>query len=278
MEKIVDGILISNEVKEEIKKSIKFEMIKPSIAVIQIGDNLASDNHLKQLQIVCDDVGVYFRHYKYDDGVSELTVINKIKELNNDDYVNGIIVELPLPDGYNEKRLVNTIINSKDVDGLTDINVGRLIGGRKTLLPSTSLAVMEILKRNEIELAGKNVVLVGRGKLTCKPLIQLLLNEDATVTICHSKTENLKDYTKKADIIITATGVNNLITDEMVKDGIIVIDIGINYEDGKISGDVDFDSIRKKATLITNVPGGIGPIAIVMLLKNVVYCYLNKKK
>ena len=275
---IIDGKLISEEIKAELKQKIKFEMIKPSLAVIQVGDNDASDSYIKMKQKACDEVGIYFRHYKYDDKTSELTIINKIKELNNDEYVNGIIIQLPLPEGYNEKRLVNTIINSKDVDGLTDINTGRLCSGRKTLIPCTALAVMELLKRRNVLLEGKNVVLVGKGKLTCKPLIQLFLNEGATVSVCHSKTENLKDYTKDADIIVSATGVNNLIMEDMVSDGVVVIDVGINYDTGKISGDVDFDNVSKKASLITKTPGGVGPMTVAMLLKNVVYCYQNKKK
>lgn len=278
MDKVIDGKLISDEIKTELKQSIKFEMIKPSIAVIQVGDNQASDTYIKMKEKACDEVGIYFRHYKYDDKTSELTIINKIKELNNDEYVNGIIIQLPLPDSYNEKRLVNTIINSKDIDGLTDINTGRLVSGRKTLVPCTAAAVMELLKRSNVELKSKHVVLVGKGKLTCKPLIQLFLNEGATVTVCHSNTINLKQHTIAADILVSATGVNNLIKEDMVKDGAVVIDVGINYETGKISGDVDFDNVVKKASLITKTPGGVGPMTVAMLLKNAVYCYQNKKK
>lgn len=278
MDKVIDGKLISDEIKTELKQSIKFEMIKPSIAVIQVGDNQASDTYIKMKEKACDEVGIYFRHYKYDDKTSELTIINKIKELNNDEYVNGIIIQLPLPEGYNEKRLVNTIINSKDIDGLTDINTGRLVSGRKTLVPCTASAVMELLKRSNVELKSKHVVLVGKGKLTCKPLIQLFLNEGATVTVCHSNTTDLKKHTKIADILVSATGVNNLIKEDMVKDGVVVIDVGINYETGKISGDVDFDNVVKKASLITKTPGGVGPMTVAMLLKNAIYCYQNKKK
>ena len=278
MDKVIDGKLISDEIKAELKQSIKFEMIKPSIAVIQVGDNQASDTYIKMKEKACDEVGIYFRHYKYDDKTSELTIINKIKELNNDEYVNGIIIQLPLPDGYNEKRLVNTIINSKDIDGLTDINTGRLVSGRKTLVPCTAAAVMELLKRSNVELKSKHVVLVGKGKLTCKPLIQLFLNEGATVTVCHSNTIDLKKHTIDADILVSATGVNNLIKEDMIKEGSVVIDVGINYETGKISGDVDFDNVVKKASLITKTPGGVGPMTVAMLLKNAVYCYQNKKK
>lgn len=278
MEKVIDGKLMSEEIRAELKQSIKFEMIKPSIAVIQIGDNDASNSYIKAKEKACDEVGIYFRHFKYELGTSELTVINKIKELNNDEYVNGIIVQLPLPDGYNEKRLINTIINSKDIDGLTDINSGRLISGRKTLVPCTAMAVIEMLKRSNVEIESKHVVLVGRGKLTCKPLIQLFLNENATVTVCHSKTLDLEKYTRDADILVSATGVNNIITKDMVKDGAVVIDVGVNYDTGKISGDVDFDNVIDKVSLITKTPGGVGPMTVTMLIKNAIYCYQNKKK
>lgn len=278
MEKVIDGKLMSEEIRAELKQSIKFEMIKPSIAVIQIGDNDASNSYIRAKEKACDEVGIYFRHFKYDLGTSELTVINKIKELNNDEYVNGIIVQLPLPEGYNEKRLINTIINSKDIDGLTDINTGRLISGRKTLVPCTAMAVIEMLKRSNVEIESKHVVLVGRGKLTCKPLIQLFLNENATVTVCHSKTLELEKYTRDADILVSATGVNNIITKDMVKDGAVVIDVGVNYDTGKISGDVDFDNVIDKVSLITKTPGGVGPMTVTMLIKNAIYCYQNKKK
>ena len=278
MDNVIDGRAISEGIRSELKQSIKYEMLKPSIAVIQVGDNEASNTYVKNKEKACNDVGIYFRHYKFEDGESELSIINKIKELNNDEYVNGVIIQLPLPDGYNEKRLINTIINSKDVDGLTDINTGRLVNGRKTLVPCTAAGVIELLKRSNVEITGKRVVLVGRGKLTCKPLIQLFLNEDATVTVCHSKTEDLASITKNADILVSAVGINNIITEDMVKAGVVVIDVGINFETGKISGDVDFDKVSKKASLITKTPGGVGPMTVTMLLKNTVYCYLNKKK
>ena len=278
MDNVIDGKKISEEIRSELQQSIKYEMLKPSIAVIQVGDNKASNTYVKMKEKACDDVGIYFRHFKFEEGDSELSIINKIKELNNDEYVNGVIIQLPLPDGYNEKRLVNTIINSKDVDGLTDINTGRLVSGRKTLVPCTAAAVIELLKRSNVEISGKHVVLVGRGKLTCRPLIQLFLNEDATVTVCHSKTKDLENFTKTADILVTAVGINNIIKEGMVKDGAVVIDVGINYETGKISGDVDFDNVVNKASLITKTPGGVGPMTVTMLLKNTVYCYLNRKK
>ena len=278
MDNIMNGKKLSLEIQDELKHSIKYEMIKPSVAVIQVGNDQASTTYIKNKEKACNNIGIYFRYFKFEDGTPELTIVNKIKELNNDDYVNGIIVQLPLPERYNEKRLVNQIINSKDIDGLTDINIGRLLNGKKTLVPCTPLGIMELLKKYEVELKGKHVVIVGKGKLTGKPLTYLMLNEGATVTVCHSKTVNLAKYTKDADILISATGINNLITEDMVKDGVVVVDVGINYDTGKISGDVDFDKVSKKASLITPVPGGVGPMTIAMLLKNIVTCYYNKKK
>lgn len=278
MSKIMDGKQLSLEIQDEIKKMIKYEMIKPSVAVIQVGDNPASDTYIKNKQQACENVGIFFRHYKFEDGTPELTIINKIKELNNDEYVNGIIVQLPLPERYNEKRIVNQILNSKDIDGLTDINVGRLLNGKKTLVPCTPLGVMELLNKYDVKLEGKHVVIVGKGKLTGKPLAHLMLNEGATVTVCHSRTLNLESYTKQADILVSATGLNKLITGDMVKKDVVVVDIGINYEDGHIAGDVDFNSVSKKASLISPVPGGVGPMTIAMLLKNIITCYYNKKK
>ena len=278
MSKIIDGKSLSLEIQNDIKQTVKFEMIKPSVAIIQVGNDPASTAYIKNKEKACDNVGIFFRHFNFDDGTPELTIVNKIKELNNDDYVNGIIVQLPLPERYNEKRLVNQILNSKDIDGLTDINVGRLLNGKKTLVPCTPLAIMELLKKYEVSLEGKHVVIVGKGKLVGRPLAYLMLNEGATVTVCHSRTEDLANFTKQADILISATGVKNLITSDMVKDGVVVIDVGTNYEDGKISGDVDFDNVSKKASLITPVPGGVGPMTIAMLIKNIVSCYYNKKK
>ena len=276
MEKIIDGETLSLGIQDNIKKEIKSCMIRPSVAVIQVGDNKSSDSYIKRKEAACNNVGVYFRLYKFDEGTPELTIINKIKELNNDEYVNGILVQLPLPEQYNEKRIVNSIINSKDVDGLTDINVGRMINGKKTLIPCTPLGIMKMLEEYEVDLAGKHVVIVGRGKLVGRPLITLMLAKDATVTVCHSKTANLSEMTKQADVLVCACGVPKLITADMVKDGVVVIDAGISHEDGKICGDVVFDEVSKKASLITPVPKGVGPMTVAMLLQNIITCYNNK--
>ena len=277
MSNIMSGKELSLQIEEEIKQSIKGCIIRPSVAVIEVGDNPESEIYVKAKEDACNRVGMYFRHYKYEDNTPELTIINKIKELNNDDYVNGIIVHLPLPDRYNEKRLINAIINSKDIDGLTDINVGRAISGRKTIMPCSVLAIMTLLENNNVELEGKEVVIVGKGKLVGRPLINTMLNAGATVTVCHSKTENLKKHTSQADILISAAGVKDLITADMVKDGAVVIDVGCTVKDGKTYGDVDFDKVSKKASLITPAIGGVGPLTVAMFLKNILISYNSKK-
>lgn len=272
----MDGESLSLKIQEELKANLKNCMIRPSVAVLQVGNDPASDSYIKRKEKACNSVGVYFRHYKFDEDTPELTIINKIKELNNDEYVNGILVQLPLPTRYNEKRILNSISNSKDVDGLTDINTGRMINGRKTLVPCTPAGVMRILEEYEIPLEGKHVVIVGRSKLVGRPLFSLMLAKDATVSMCHSKTVNLKEITKQADILVCAVGKEKTITADMVKEGAVVIDIGINRVDGKLCGDVDFDEVSKVASYITPVPKGIGPMTVAMLLENIITCYNNK--
>lgn len=273
----MDGTEINNKIQDRIKVEVKNCMIRPSVAVIQVGENEEGNYFSSAKEKVCSAVGIYFRQYKFEDNVPELTIINKIKELNNDEYVNGIMIQLPLPPQYNEKRLLNTINNGKDVEGLTDINTGRFVNGKKALIPCTALAVSKLLEENDIDVSGKHVVIVGRSKIVGKPLANLLLSKDATVTICHSKTKNLSEFTKQADIVVMACGVPKLLKDDMIKDGAIVVDVGINNIDGEICGDVDFDNVSKKASYITPVPNGIGPVTIAMLLENIIMCYNAKK-
>lgn len=276
MSNIINGKELSLKIEDEIRTFAKACIIRPSVAVINIGNDPISEKFIKAKEEACNRAGIYFRYHQYEEGTPELTIINKIKELNNDDYVNGIMIELPIPDKYNEKRLLNTIINSKDVDGLTDINVGRAIGGRKTLMPPTVLAIMTLLKENNIELEGKHVVVVGKGKLVGKPIIFQLLTEGATVTVCHSKTIDLAKHTKEADVIISAVGEKHLISEDMVKKDSIIIDVGCSYEAGKIYGDVD-PKVSKKASYMPDKTGSVGPLSIAMFLKNIMSCYNSKK-
>jgi len=276
MSQIIDGKEISKQIKEELASKVKTCMIKPSLAVIQIGEDPASNAYIKGKAKAANEIGMNFRLFQYAFDTSEREIVNKIVELNNDEYIDGIIVQLPLPSGMSTKKIINAIDVSKDVDGLTDKSIARFYNNRKCFVPCTPQAVMELLKRKEIEVVGKHVVVVGRSNLVGKPLVQLFLKKDATVTVCHSKTENLKELTKLADILIVAVGKKHLITADMVKEGAIVIDVGITREDGKLYGDVDFDKVEKKASYITPVPGGVGPMTVTMLLKNVIECYNNK--
>ncbi len=271
----IDGKLISSKIREEIKADVKNYMIKPCLAVIQIGDDEASNIYVNSKEKACNEVGIYLKHIKFDETTREIEIINKIIELNNDEYVHGILLQLPIPDKFNEEKLINYIARNKDVDGLTDINVGKLINNKKCFVSCTPQGIIKLLQESNVEISGKNVVIVGRSKLVGKPLMSLFLNNDATVTICHSKTKNLKEFTKNADILVVAAGCKHLITEDMVKDGSVVIDVGINRVDGKIYGDVDYENVKKKASLITPVPGGVGPMTVAMLLNNVNISYKN---
>lgn len=273
MNNIIDGIKISTEIRKDIKQIINETKITPSLAVIQVGDNKASSIYIKNKKKACEEVGIRFEHIKFNDTISEELVINEIKRLNNDISINGILVQLPLPLGFDEGKIINTISPVKDVDGLTYQNVGNLVLENDCLVPCTPLGVMELLKAYNVRLSGKNVCLVGRSNLVGKPLIQLLLRNDATLSVCHSKSLDIKTHTKQADVLIVAAGHPNLITKDMVKDGVVIIDVGINKEGNLLCGDVDFDGVSKKASLITPVPGGVGPMTVACLLKNVVKAY-----
>lgn len=275
----IDGKIISAKIKEELKAEIKTYMIKPCLAVIQIGNDEASNVYISAKQKACSEVGIYLKHIKFDEDSREIEIINKIIELNNDEYVHGILLQLPIPEKFNEEKLINYISRNKDVDGLTDINVGKLINNKKCLVSCTPQGIIKLLEESGVSIPGKNVVIVGRSKLVGKPLISLFLNNDATVTVCHSKTNNLKEFTKNADILVVAVGKKHLITEDMVKKDSVVIDVGINRIDGKLYGDVDYENVKNKVSLITPVPGGVGPMTVAMLLCNVnkVYKNLNNK-
>ena len=278
MNNIMDGKLASKAVKMNLKKKIEFENLTPSLTVIQVGDNKASNIYIKNKKNACDEVGIKCNIIKFPETISEELVINEINRLNNDISVNGIIVQLPLPSNFNEGVIINEIDPIKDVDGLTYQNVGNLVLENEALISCTPLGVMELLKQYNVKLEGKNVCIVGRSNLVGKPLIQLFLQKNATVSICHSKSLDIKKYTKMADILVVAAGHPNLITKDMVKEGAVVIDVGINKENNVLCGDVDFKHVSEKASLITPVPGGVGPMTVACLLKNVVKAYLHQNK
>lgn len=273
MNNIIDGVGASLVLKKNIKKEIEKNGFTPCLAVIQIGDNKASKIYVKNKQKACEDALIKFIDIKFPDTISEEVVIDEIRRLNNDISVNGILVQLPLPFGFDEGKIINTIDPLKDVDGLTYPNVGNLVLENECLVSCTPMGVMELLKMYNVKLSGKNVCIVGRSNLVGKPLIQLLLREDATISVCHSKSKDIKDYTKRADVLIVAAGHPNLITKDMVREGSVIIDVGINKENDFLVGDVSFDEVSKKASLITPVPGGVGPMTIACLLKNVVKAY-----
>lgn len=278
MSKIIDGKKIRDEIIDELKKEVKQFMIKPCLAVIQIGDDPASNTYIKAKEKACETIGIYFKHIKFSDTTKEIEVINKILELNNDEYVHGILLQLPLPEGFNADKLINYIARNKDVDGLTDINIGKLFNNKQCLISCTPQGIMKLLEHENIEIEGKNVTIVGRSNLVGKPLMGLMLNKNATVTICHSKTENLKKHTKNADILVVAVGKKHFITEDMVREDAIVIDVGINKEDNKLYGDVDFNNVKTKASKITPVPGGVGPMTVAMLMTNVIAAYKKQQK
>ena len=268
MSKIIDGKKIRDEILEDLKKQVKQYMIKPCLAVIQIGDDEASNTYIKAKEKACNNIGIYFKHIKFPETVKEIEVINKILELNNDEYVHGILLQLPLPEGFNQDKLINYIARNKDVDGLTDINIGKIFNNKPGLVSCTPQGIMKLLEEEKVDVEGKNVVIVGRSNLVGKPLLGLMLNKNATVTICHSKTENLKKHTKNADILIVAVGKPGFITEDMVKDGAVVIDVGISRVDSHVLGDVDFENVSHKCSYITPVPGGVGPMTIAMVIDN----------
>ena len=269
----MDGVGATLKLKKKIANEIKQKKLKPCLAVIQVGDNKASDIYVRNKNKACDMVGIKFINIKLPDTISEDLIISEIERLNLDTNVNGILVQLPLPPCFDEGRIINAISPVKDVDGLTYPNVGNLVLENECLVSCTPMGVMELLDMYNVSLKGKNACIVGRSNLVGKPLIQLLLARDATVSICHSKSVDIKSYTKMADVLIVAAGHPNLITKDMVKEGAVVIDVGINKENDSLVGDVSFDEVSKKASLITPVPGGVGPMTIASLLKNVVKAY-----
>ena len=273
MSKKIDGKKLRDEIVKELKDEVKHFMIKPCLAVIQIGNDPASDTYIKSKEKACEEIGIYFKHIKFSEETKEIEVINKILELNNDEYVHGILLQLPLPEGFNQDKLINYIARNKDVDGLTDINLGKLFNNKQGMVSCTPQGVMALLEKYKIDVEGKNVTIVGRSNLVGKPLLGLMLNKNATVTICHSKTQNLKKHTKNADILIVAVGIKHFIKKDMVKEGAVVIDVGINKEDGKLYGDVDYDNVKEIASLITPVPGGVGPMTVASLMNNVIQSY-----
>ena len=277
MSKIIDGKKISLKIKDELKMEVEKLKDKPKLVVISVGDNPASKVYVGQKEKAAKYIGIEYLHMHYDT-ISDDELVKEIEKLNKDKSVDGIIVQLPLPDGMDEKRIVNTINCDKDVDGLTYLNAGLLINNKETLASCTPKGIMKLLEHEKVKIEGANAVVVGRSILVGKPIANLLLNANATVTVCHSKTKDLAKITKKADILIAAIGKKHFITRDMVRRGSVIIDVGINRVDGKLYGDVDYDNVYDKVSKITPVPGGVGPMTVVMLMENVLLAYKNHHK
>lgn len=275
---ILDGKEVKRIKLEELKNEV-LKLDRPlGLTVIQVGDDSASNIYVKQKSKMANNLEFNFNHIKLEENVTEEEVLKIINSLNRDNCVDGILVQMPLPEHLNSRVIQNAISPLKDVDGLTDINMGMLVHKKNCLVPCTPLGVMELLKYYNIDVAGKNVVIVGRSDLVGRPMAEVMINNDATVTLCHSKTKNLKDITKNADVLVVAVGKAKLITSDMVKDGVVVVDVGINrLEDGSLCGDVDFDDVSSKCSYITPVPGGVGQMTVLELGYNTYKAYLLRQ-
>ena len=273
MDKIINGREVSKHIKENIKNFIEERNLRglklPKIASILVGNDGGSIYYLNSQEKVATSLGVLFDKIILDDSIKEEELKNLINKLNLDDSVHGIMIQLPLPKGINEKNIINTISPKKDIDCLTYESVGKLYLGEEGFKPCTPNSILTLLKSKNIELEGKEVVVLGRSNIVGKPAVQLLLNENATVTICHSRTKNLKEVCKRADILVVAIGKPKFINSEYIKDGAVIIDVGTSSFEGKITGDVDFDDVLDKVSLITPVPGGVGALTTTLLIKNV---------
>ena len=283
MAKIIDGKAISAEVRAEIKaeteKFISESGITPGLAVIIVGSNPASQVYVRNKKRACEEVGFFSSVIEMPDTASEEELLAKIAELNSDEKIHGILVQLPLPKHISEEKVILAIDPKKDVDAFHPYNVGRIVTGDYDLAPCTPSGVMELLGRCGISVRGKECVIAGRSNIVGKPMALLMLAADATVTVCHSKTANLAEICRRADILITAIGKPKFFGADAVKDGAVVIDVGINRtEDGKLCGDVDFDAVLDKVSAITPVPGGVGPMTITMLLRNTLSAAKKAKK
>lgn len=274
---LLDGRAVKKKILEDLKNKLVSVDKKLGFVVIQIGDDLVDDVYIRSKRKLASDLGYDFIFVKLNDSVNDIDVVKTIDKYNKDDNVDGIMIELPIPSTLNYDLIRNTINPDKDIDGVTDINMGKLITNNDGIVSCTALAVIRILKYYNIPISGKNVTILGRSNLVGKPLSNLLINEDATVTVCHSKTKDLTSYTKNADILISCVGKDSFVTKNMVKKGSVVIDVGTNIRDGKLCGDVCFDEVKNLVSYITPVPGGVGQVTTSLLGENVYKCYVKKR-
>ena len=274
MANILDGKKAAQKIRSKLKEKVdnlKNNGITPKLAVIMVGEDVGSKIYVKNKSKACEEIGIEYEEYLLNENISMEELLNLINELNDRQDVHGILLQSPIPKHLDINLAIKAISPEKDVDGFHPVNVGKLVLGQETFVSCTPFGVIKLLEEYSIEMTGKNVVIVGRSNIVGKPLIQCLLNKDATVTVCHSKTQNIKEITKKADIVIVAIGKAKFLTADMVKENAVVVDVGINRnEEGKVCGDVDFENVSKIASYITPVPGGIGPMTIAMLMHNFV--------
>ena len=272
--KILDGKAVSLKVKESVKvraEELKKFGVEPTLAVILVGEDKASQTYVRAKEKACNEYGIKSVAHRLSENTTQAELLTLINVLNLDDSIHGILVQLPLPKHIDTNTVLATIDPAKDVDGFHAVNVGKLVSGLDGFVPCTPLGVMEILKEYGIDVAGLNAVVIGRSNIVGKPMANLLLNASATVTVTHSKTKNLKEICKNADLIVAAIGKPFFLKADMVKDGAVVVDVGINrLDDGRLVGDVDFDEVAPKCSYITPVPGGVGPMTIAMLLNNTI--------
>ncbi len=283
MAKIIDGKAISAEIRAELKEeTVKFKSefgYAPGLAVIIVGTDPASQVYVRNKKRACEEIGFLSESYDLPEETTEEELIALIQRLNAADHIHGILVQLPLPRHIDEKKVLLTIVPSKDVDAFHPENVGKIMIGEYSFLPCTPAGVMELIHRSGISVAGKKCVVIGRSNIVGKPMAMLLLHDNGTVTICHSKTVDLANICKEADILVASIGKPNFVTADMVKDGAVVIDVGINrLPDGKLCGDVNFAEVEPKVSFITPVPGGVGPMTITMLMKNTLTAAKEHKK
>ncbi len=266
---LIDGKAVSAAVKERIKKEIEEKKLEIGLAVVIVGNDQASRVYVNNKKKACEFCGIASYEYALPEETTEEQLLELVDKLNNDNKVNGILVQLPLPKQIDEKKIIEHISPEKDVDAFNAVNVGKIMIGNYSFLPCTPAGVMELIKSTGTEISGKECVVIGRSNIVGKPMAMLLLHENATVTICHSRTKNLKEVCSRADILVSAVGKAGFVTSDMVKEGAVVIDVGMNRNsEGKLCGDVDFDNVKEKCSFITPVPGGVGPMTIAMLMEN----------
>lgn len=272
MANIINGKLVAEQVKNNVRNEV--EQLKNSgvdicLAVVLVGNDPASKVYVRNKKLACEKVGIISKEILFDENISQTELVSVIKDLNNDNKINGILVQLPLPKHLDEKEIIRSIDPMKDVDAFHPVNVGKIMIGEYDFLPCTPAGIVDLIDSTGIDICGKNCVVVGRSNIVGKPMTMLLLNRHGTVTVCHSKTNNLTDFTKNADILVAAVGIPNFITADMVKPSAVVIDVGINrMQDGTLCGDADFSNVEKVAGYITPVPGGVGPMTIAKLMEN----------